>query len=242
MLPLTLFLSGFLYAKQLKPETLTQDSLILLGEQAFQKGSYKEAVRFLSYFVLNYPTDEQVQKAQFHLAESYYNMKRFEEASLEYEFLYKQFPRSEFSEEAQIKATIAKFETSEPYYKEQIITLEAQKEANEFLLKNPNSKFTTEARRLLAKIDEKLAQKELAAAKLYFRFKEYNASVMSLEYILVQYPLARETNQETSYYLGLCKEALGQKEEAQAIMEELALNPKWQKKAQKALERMKKAG
>ncbi len=241
-LPIALLLSGFLYAKQLKPETLSQDSVILIGEQAFQKGNYKEAVKFLSYFVLNYPTDEEVPKAQFHLAESYSNMRKFDEASLEYEFLYKQFPGSEFSEEAQIKAAVAKFETSEPYYKEQIVTLEVQNEVNEFLSKNPNSKFTPEARSLLARIDEKLAKKELEAAKLYFKFKEYNAAVMSLEYILVQYPLARETNLETSYYLGLCKEALGEKEEAQAIMEELLSNPKWQQKAGKALERIKKTG
>ncbi len=216
--------------------------MILIGEQTFQKGNYKEAVKFLSYFVLNYPTDERIPQAQFYLAESYYNMKKFDEATLEYEFLYKQFPGSEFSEEARIKAALAKFETSEPYYKEQTLTLEVQKEATDFLSRNPNSRFVSEARKLLAKIDEKLATKELAAAKLYFRFKEYNASVMSLEYILVQYPLARETNQETSYYLGLCKEALGQTEEAQAILEELLANPNWQKKAAKALERMKKAG
>jgi outer membrane protein assembly factor BamD len=238
----SVFLFSLANAKQLKPESLPQDSVILMGEQAFEKGNYKEAVRFLDYFVLNYPTDERVPKAQFHLAESYYDMKQFDDASMEFEFLYKQFPGSEYSEQAQVKAALSKFETSEPYYKEQTVTLEVQKDANDFLNRNPNSQFAPEARKLLAKIDEKLATKELAAAKLYFRFKEYNASVMSLEYILAQYPLAKATNLETSYYLGLCKEALGEKEEAQAIMEELATNPKWQKKAQKVLDRIAKAG
>jgi outer membrane protein assembly factor BamD len=112
--------------------------------------------------------------------------------------------------------------------------------AAEFLRKYPNSNYAQEARKLLARIDEKLAKKELEAAKLYFKFKEYNASVMSLEYILTEYPLAKETNLETNYYLGLCKMKLGELEEAQAIMEELSENQKWQKKAQKVLAKIKK--
>lgn len=137
LLPLIIISNGFAYAKQLKPESLPQDSVVLLGEQAFQKGDYKEAVKFLSFFVLNFPVDEEIPKVQFHLAESYFNMKKYEEASMEYEFLYKQFPGSPFSEESRVKAAIAKFETSEPYYKEQIVTLEVQKEINDFYPKTP---------------------------------------------------------------------------------------------------------
>lgn len=227
-------------AKTVKPESLPQDSVLLLGETAFANSDFRKAITFLNYYVLNNPTSPDVQKAQFHLAESYYNLKKYDEASVEYEFLYKQYPGSQYSEQAQIKAATSKFETSEPYYKEQITTLDVQKMATEFLRKYPNSIYAPDARKLLARIDEKLARKELEAAKLYFKFKEYNAAVMSLEYILGEYPLAKETNFETSYYLGLCKMKLGELEEAQALMEELSGNQKWQKKAQKVLAKIAK--
>jgi hypothetical protein len=61
---------------------------------------------------------------------------------------------------------------------------------------------------------------------------------MSLEYILAQYPNARKTNLETNYYLALCKAKTDDPEEAQAILEELADNPEWEKKARNALKKI----
>jgi outer membrane protein assembly factor BamD len=227
-------------AKKLNPEKVSADSLFMLGEDAYQKEEYRLAVSYLDYFVLNYPVRDEVSKAQYYLADSYFKLKQFSQASVEFEFLYKQFPSSGYTEEAMIRAAQATFEISEPYHREQVITLDAQRMAKRFLEEYPNSKHAPQARRLLQDVDEKLATKELQAAKLYYKFKEYQAAIMSLEYILAQYPNARKTNLETNYYLALCKAKTDDPEEAQAILEELADNPEWTKKAQKALEKLAK--
>jgi outer membrane protein assembly factor BamD len=228
------------YAKLPKPEKLKADSVLLVGEELYNEGKYRKAVAYLNHFVLNYPVKAEVALAQYHLADCYFKLKRFQEASVEYEFLYKQFPGSDFAEEAQFKAAQATYEISEPYYREQKLTLDARRMAEDFLARYPNSDFAPEARKLLAKIESKLARKELEAAKLYFKFKEYEAAIMMLEYTVGTYPLAYEINAEINYYLALSKAKLGEEEEAQAILEELLENSKWAKRAQKALDRLAK--
>lgn len=231
-------LAGF--AKLPKPQKLPADSVFLAGEELYKEGRFRKAVAYLNHFVLNYPVKAEVAMAQYHLADSYYRLKRFQEASVEYEFLYKQFPTSPFAEEAQLKAAQATFEISEPYYREQKLTLDSRRMAEDFLTSYPNSEFSSQARDLLARIENKLARKELEAAKLYFKFKEYEAAIMMLEYTVGTYPLAHEINAEINYYLASSKAKLGEKEEAEAILEELLENPKWSKKAQKALDRLAK--
>jgi len=238
LLLLTCLLATNLQARTVKPEPLSPDSLYTIGKNSFIQGKYKDAIRYLNYYVLNYPVEKKVADAQFYLAESYYNMEDFEKASVEYEFLYKQFSTSQHVEKARIRAAQCVFETSEPYYREQKLTLESQKMAKSFLERYPDSKYANDARKLLARIDDKLAKKELEAAKLYFKFDEFRAASISLEYILNTYPLAQASKDETRYYLGLCKAKLGDKEEAQAIFEELLQNPKWNKKAQEALKKI----
>ncbi|MBN2378354.1 outer membrane protein assembly factor BamD [candidate division WOR-3 bacterium] len=235
---LLLALTG--YAKMPKPQDMEADSLFALGERLYAEGNFRKAVQYLDYFIMNYPVKDKVPVAQYHLADSYYKLRRYQEASVEFEFLYKQFTNSEFAEEAQIRAAESIFEISEPYYKEQILTLDAKRKAENFIERYPNSEFVSMAQDLLARIDDKLAQKELEAAKLYFQFKEYEAAIMSLEYILATYPGAKKTNTETSYYLGRCKAELGETEEAEAILEELLDDPVWQKKAEKALNKIEK--
>ena len=230
----------FGYAKLPKPQKLSADSVFLAGEELYNEGKYRKAVNYLNHFVLNYPVKAEVAVAQYHLADCYFKLKRFQEASVEYEFLYKQFPSSDFAEEAQLRAAKATFEISEPYYREQKLTLDTRRMAEDFLARYPNSDLAPEARKILTKIESKLARKELEAAKLYFKFKEYEATIMMLEYTVGTYPLAHEINAEINYYLALSKAKLGEQEEAQAILEELLENPKWSKKAQKALDRLAK--
>jgi outer membrane protein assembly factor BamD len=234
------FLPAVGYAKLPKPEKLPADSVFLVGEELYREGRFRKAVAYLNHFVLNYPVKAKVALAQYHLADSYYRLKRFQEASVEYEFLYKQFSTSPFAEEAQLKAAQATFEISEPYYREQHLTLDSRRMAEDFLTRYPNSEFSSQARDLLVRIENKLARKELEAAKLYFKFKEYEAAIMMLEYTVGTYPLASKVNAEINYYLALSKAKLGEEEEAQAVLEELLENPKWSKKAQKALDRLAK--
>jgi len=225
-------------AKKLNPEKTSADSLFMLGEKAYQDEEYRLAIHYLDYFVLNYPIRDDVTQAQYYLADSYFKLRQYDQASVEFEFLYKQFSSSEYAEEAMVKAAQATFEISEPYHREQMITLDAQRMAERFLEKYPNSQYASQARQLLQKVDDKLAMKELQAAKLYFKFKEYQAAIMSLEYVLAEYPNARQTNKETNYYLAMCKWKTGEIEEAQAILEELVEDPEWEPKAQKVLKKI----
>ncbi|MBD3287126.1 outer membrane protein assembly factor BamD, partial [candidate division WOR-3 bacterium] len=170
-------LSVSVYGKRPKPESLDSDSLFLLGKQAYISEDFRQSIRYLDYYVLNYPATAEIVEAQYYLASSYFKLERFQEASVEFEFCYKQFPGSEFAEEAHIRTAESIFEISEPYYKEQVLTLNAKKKAESFVNKYPNSEFADDARRLLSRIADKLARKELESAKLYFKFKEYEAAV-----------------------------------------------------------------
>lgn len=240
ILPGIVFLPLLAFARLPKPETLPPDSVLEVGLGLYEQGKYYKATKYLDFYVLNFPREEKLDKAQFILAEAYYKSGRFGDAATEFEFLYKQFPSSEYAEEAEIKAAESSFEISEPYYKEQNITLEAKRMTESFLERYPESRFVYDARKLLERIEDKLARKELEGAKLYYKFDEYSAAVMMLEYTLVNYPLAKTTNLETKFYLALCKYELGEEEEALAILEELVDSEAWREKVEKKLARISK--
>lgn len=210
------------------------DVLYEEGKKYFESGYYKKASEKFDRLILNYPGSPLFPSAQYYLAYSFYWLKDYERASTEFEFLYKQFPASAFAEEAELMSAVCVYKLSPPYYKDQTKSKEAKRKLENFIKKHPESKLREKAEDYIKKINEKLAKKELEAAKMYFKFQEYNSAVQYLEFILEIYPNTLIA-EDAKFYLARCYLEMGKEEDAKKLLEELKNSQKYSKEANKLL-------
>ncbi len=183
------------------------EELFKKAEKLYNDKKYYKAAEVFNKIILNYPGCSLVPEAQYYLAYSYYYMKDYERAEVEFEFLYRQFPTSAYAEEGELMAAVCMYLASPPYYKDQTKTLEAKKMFEKFIKRHPNSPLKEKAEEYIKKINEKLAQKEFETALLYYKFAEYRAALQSFKYIVENFP-DTDKAKEAKRYMEKCKKYL----------------------------------
>ncbi len=197
----------FCRTKSKNPSIPSPDILYKKATQLYDNKKYNQAAEIFNQIIINYPGSVVVPSAQYYLAYSYYNIRDYERAQVEFEFLYRQFPTSEFAEEAELMAAVCMYLSSPPYYKDQSKTLQAKKMFERFIRRHPETPLKKKAEDYIRKINEKLAKKEFETAKLYFKFKEYQAALESFNYIVKNFPNTKIA-EETKSYIQECKKRL----------------------------------
>ena len=126
--------------------------------------------------------------AQFYLAESYFNNRRYMLAASEYERYSSNHPNSERRQEVDFKAATSYYQMSPRFNIDQTNTHRAIERFNLFLARYPNSEMADEAGDKIAELRNKLARKNYEAAEFYMRTNRYNAAAVYHDIILDRYP------------------------------------------------------
>ncbi len=216
------------------PEQLLNQALQDKEAKRFQK-----AADALTFIIFNFPGSTQAADAQFFLAECYFEQKNYAQAESEFDFYLKNFPNGRYQEEAAFKMALAALYAAPPPHKDQSQALKAQGLLQDFLADYPQSRFRTEAEQALSQIEARLAHREFEAARLYFKAGEFKSALVYYEFIRENYPLLHWTEPDR-YRLAICYEENGEKEKADSILRELALNassPKIRQAAQNRINR-----
>ena len=109
------------------------------AEILFKNKHYKKAIPLFNGFVMENPLSDSADKAQFLLAESYFNIKDYERAKQEYDFLTHQYPMSAYKETALIKAGISAYK-KRPYYERDLKSMKSIKQRfKSFVISYPSS-------------------------------------------------------------------------------------------------------
>jgi outer membrane protein assembly factor BamD len=128
------------------------------------------------------------QDAQFYLAESYYNDRRYLVAASEYQ-RYAQFhPNSQRRETADFMQAKSYYHLSPRYRLDQTYTRQAIEQFRLFTSRYPNSEKADEAAEIITELREKLARKQFSAAEHYMRTNRYNAAAIYYDIVIDQYP------------------------------------------------------
>lgn len=186
---------------------------------------FKQAQEVLTFIIFNYPGSQHAADAQYYLAESYLLAGDYTQAQTEFEFYKKNFPNGRFQEETALRLAIAYLRSAPPSSRDQSRALRAQELLNEFLEEYPQSRFRAQAESLGAEIDLRLAEKELAAARLYFKAGEYRSALVYYEYVRSEHPLAR-WNAADLLRLGICLAEIGRTDDARSLFEDI-INGTW---------------
>jgi outer membrane protein assembly factor BamD len=128
------------------------------------------------------------QEAQYYLAESYYNSRRYLLAASEYDRYASFYPRSERSEEVEFKAAVSYYQLSPRYRLDQTYTRQALERLRLFNSRYPDSERVARSSEYITELRNKLARKKYEAAEFYKRTERFSAAIVYYDLVLDNYP------------------------------------------------------
>ncbi|MCB4797480.1 outer membrane protein assembly factor BamD [Neotamlana laminarinivorans] len=187
----TFFTSCSEYQKALKSEEIA--TKFKLGEELYNAGKYAKANKLFAQIVPEYRGKPQAEKLMFLYSNSLYKMKDYYTAGYQFERFVSSYPNSEKVEEAAFLAVKSYYILSPVYSKDQTETISAIEKLQEFINLYPESKYASDANKLVQELDLKLQRKAFEIAKQYKLIapgysKDFNAAIKSFDNFLFDYP------------------------------------------------------
>ena len=200
-----LFSSCGEYNKLLK----SQDSELKYSyaKKYFNQKKYVKATTLLEEIVHYYRGRSEGEEVLYLLAQSYYGQKNYEIASEYFKSYCSTYPKGEFSELAKFYGAYGLYLESPDPRLDQTVTYESISQFLLYLEEYPQSERAKDAQNILFEMQEKLAQKEYLAAKLYYNLgtymgNNYGACVITVDNALKSYPDTKF--REELVYLKIC--------------------------------------
>ena len=157
------------------------------AKSSFESGKFSRAKEQFQFIIYNNPGSTVATNSQYYLAESYYNMKNYYQASLEYD------KYNMISQNAELIAK-SKFLTCKCLYllssdsnKDQADTQFTIDRIQTFLEEYPNTGHKKECELMIYNLREKLAKKDIESGKLYLRMEKYDSALIYFDLILSEY-------------------------------------------------------
>ncbi len=170
------------------------DSLQVAFEKAyaqFEQENWRDASQAFETVISIGRGTEFGQDAQFYLAESYFNDRRYMMAASEYERYSSSHPNSERREYSDFMIGKSYYNLSPRFNIDQTYTYRAIEQFRLYMARYPNSDRITEAGERIDELRNKLARKEFEAGEFYMRTGRYNAATVSYDLVIDRYPESR---------------------------------------------------
>lgn len=143
------------------------------AKQYFFQGKYEQSTTLLYDLLAASKGTERAEETLFLLGMSAFKDKDYETAASFFKKYYESYPSGLYVEEARLYAGRALYANTPIPILDQTDTYKAITEFQSFVENYPNSKYKDEATQLIFKLQDKLIEKEYAAAKLYYELGEY---------------------------------------------------------------------
>ncbi len=166
----------------------------------YEEGEYVKAAGLFQELVNIYRGTSKADKIYYYYAKSMIGQKDYLMAGHYFKSLVKEFPTSEYVEEAQFMVGYCAYLVSPKPRLDQTITHEAIQSLQLYINLYPYSDRVDEANRLIDELRNKLVYKSFLNAKLYYDFENYKAAVIAIGNSLKEYP-DTEYREELMYML-----------------------------------------
>jgi len=154
----------------------------------YEEGEYVRAGTLFQELVNIYRGTSRADKIYYYYAKSMIGQKDYLMAKHYFSTLIKEFPTSEYVEEAQFRTGYCAYLISPKPRLDQAVTQEAIDALQLYINLYPFNERVDEANRLIDELQDKLVYKSYLSAKLYFDFDQYKAAVVALTNSLNRYP------------------------------------------------------
>ena len=179
------------------------------AKEYYENKEYSRSSQLYQELVNIYRGTSRADQIYYYLAKSCYGQRDYVLASHYFRQLLKEFPRSEFNEEAQFLIGYCLFMDSPTARLDQKTTQDAIDALQLFINIFPASTRVAEANKLIDEMREKLVYKSYLSGRLYYDLADYRAAVLSLTNSLKEYPDTKY-REELMYYLLKAKYLLGE--------------------------------
>ncbi len=166
------------------------------AKKYYEEKKYSKAYTILEDILPVFRGTSRAEEALYLIAQSYYGAKDYETAGQYFTTYYTSYPRGEFAEPARYYAGYGYYLDSPDPRLDQAGTYKAINEFQLFLEYYPKSDKIDEAQKLLFELQDKLAEKELLSAKLYYNLGDYlgnnyESAVITAENAIREYPFSK---------------------------------------------------
>lgn len=166
------------------------------AKKYFEEKKYKRSIDLLEELVPYMKGTAHAEESLYLLGQSYYNSKDYLSSTQIFTTYYNSYPRGEYAEPALYYAAYGMYLDSPPPELDQSKTYKSISEFQRYMELYPQTERAEQAREYLFELQEKLALKELMAAKLYLRLgnymgNNYEACVITSREALKNYPYSK---------------------------------------------------
>ncbi len=165
--------------KELKYET----AIKLYNQQ-----DYNTAIQFFEELITLFRGQEKAEKVYYYYAYSYFGTGDFMMAGFHFKSFTKLYPSSKYAEECAYMSAFCKYNDAPGYSLDQSATIDAINELQLFTNLYPKSEKVHKCNDLIDELRNRLAKKYFDLATLYYRISSYNASIISFNNLLKEYP------------------------------------------------------
>lgn len=163
------------------------------GMNQFESDDYNKAAEIFEVVTRSGRGTNFAKDAQYYLAESYFNARRYILAAAEYERFSNYYPQDERRQEVDYKHALSVYEQSPRYRLDQTQTRKAIELFQLYISKYPNSEFISEASDRITELRSKLARKIFESAEFYARTDMFKAATIYYDQVIDQYPESKWT-------------------------------------------------
>jgi len=166
----------------------TPELAYLEGQKKFDEGRYAQAVRELQRVFEFGRVHDWADDAQFLMARSYYEDEQFLLSANEFDRFIGLYPSDERNQDAAYFRAMSYYRQSPEYNLDQTDTKRAVDYLRLFVTAYPNTEHAVDIGRKIDELQEKLALKLVATARLYERGGQFKAAALTYERVLNEYP------------------------------------------------------
>lgn len=166
------------------------------AKKFYNEGRYSRVIAVLEDVLPSLSGTSEGPQSTYLMADSYLKAGRESEAAQYFRTYYTSYPRGPMAEEARFRSGACLYAVSPEPRLEQSSTLAAIQELQLYLDNFPEGQYRGEAERMLFDLQDKLAEKELLAAKLYYDLglylgNNYQSSVVVARNALKDFPYSK---------------------------------------------------
>ncbi|MFQ5712973.1 MAG: outer membrane protein assembly factor BamD [Candidatus Scalinduaceae bacterium] len=163
-------------------------------EKEFQVGvaqmkvDEKGAIKVFEKIIERNPLGFIAADAQVKIADSYYQLRRFEEAQDSYLRVMENYPNSEWVPYAQFRIPYCKMSNIRIQERNYELLAQSRRGFEEYIANNPQGTLVPTTKKIIAEIDIAMAERDYEVGEFYLRRKRQDAGAIYFESVIKEYP------------------------------------------------------
>ena len=158
------------------------------AEEYYEKGEFRRANALIEQIIPSYRGKPQGERLVFFFANSYFEIRLYYSAAIQFENFIKSYPTSQRIQEAYFMEAKSYFMLSPLYTLDQDDTYTGIDKLQVFINRFPNSEYVSEALDLMEQLQNKIEKKEFEISKQYYTIRDYNSAIKSLDNFIADNP------------------------------------------------------